>query len=98
MHLLVIRVISQSPLVRLYDFLYRHFIKPLPLPMFLVVIVCPSLSYSDMLYERLAYRPTFNVHVRVSGSVPFSCIAQRVSSNNKNTITRTGTTVRCIML
>jgi len=39
MHLLILWVVPQSQLVRLYDFLYHHFIKPLPLPMFLVVPV-----------------------------------------------------------
>jgi len=45
MHLLVLRVVSQYPLVRLYDYLYRHFIKPMSLPTFLVVTVCLLVAY-----------------------------------------------------
>jgi len=45
MHLLVLWVVTRSQLVRVYDYLYRHFIKPLPLPMFLRVIVCLLVAY-----------------------------------------------------
>jgi len=46
-HLLIRWVVSQGSqyqLVLLYDFLYRHFIKPLPLPIFLLVITGSQLG------------------------------------------------------